>query len=815
MIGSQSGRRGGMRPAGIVVLVLLALSALPHPASAAGAAQPAPPPAAPPSSAPAAPPVLQPPSVAAKRQAAAPAAQLAADQAALNQLSTQVATVSNDSRLAAMSAQAAAIEAHAQRLAAAPAAEVAGLDAKLAKILPRGRRAPSAAERKKAAPLVAQRAAVEAEFAAAQRVAEAARSTFGQIAERRRQSFSARVLTRSASPLAPTFWTSLASDIDDDAGRLRAVASEALATALAAPEPRGAIALLAALAAAVAIAFPIRAWLTGLGHKRLAGGRTGVARMARSLWAAVVLVLAPMLAVLVVRLVAEWSGLLSPAASSLAGAAVTATAWAAGISGLGRVLAASPQADLRVLEVTDEDARRLRTPLLIVALITGAGFVLRRLNYVIGASLSATIAVNCFISVAYAAAAGLLLVSFGRGRSIAAEPATQAEGRRASIWTLISLALSAAILVTLVAVLAGYTTLAALTSSQIFWLSIIAATAYLVMRFADELTTALFGPKGWAARTLFLLFRFRSSTIAQVGALVGAAVQILVLIGALSLALTPFGPGGALLVGRLAELGAPIRIGSATISPGAVAAGIATFIVGMGAARVVQGWVVRRYLPVTDWDAGVRNSVTTGVGYLGVAVALACALAASGLGMGQIALIASALSVGIGFGLQTIVQNFVSGVILLVERPVKVGDWVSVDGVEGDIRRIRVRATEIVTQDRTTVIVPNSDLVTKQVANKMLSERCARVDVRLSVSAPADVPRAQALILGVIGRCNASAGAREPEIYVDSLTGAGAVNLSCYFYVEQPQLAYKARSDCYLEILRVLQDNKIAFAGPA
>jgi small-conductance mechanosensitive channel len=291
-------------------------------------------------------------------------------------------------------------------------------------------------------------------------------------------------------------------------------------------------------------------------------------------------------------------------------------------------------------------------------------------------------------------------------------------------------------------------------------------------------------------------------------------LQVLVLVGAVTLALTPFGQGGELLVAHLADLGRPIRIGSATISPGAIVAGIVTFMIGMGLARMVQGWVVRRYLPVTDWDAGVRNSVTTGVGYLGVAVALACALAASGLGFNQIALIASALSVGIGFGLQTIVQNFVSGVILLVERPVKVGDWVSIDGVEGGIRRIRVRATEIQTQDRTTVIVPNSDLVTKQVANKTLGERCARVDLRLSVSAAADVGRARELILGVVG-CKRPAAAPKPEIFVDSLAASGAVNLTCYFYVEEPGAAYKARSESYLEILRVLQENKIAFAGPA
>ena len=128
------------------------------------------------------------------------------------------------------------------------------------------------------------------------------------------------------------------------------------------------------------------------------------------------------------------------------------------------------------------------------------------------------------------------------------------------------------------------------------------------------------------------------------------------------------------------------------------------FVVGMGDARgAVQRWTVRRYLPVTDWDSGVRNSVTTGVGYLGVSIAVLGALAASGLGFNQIALIASALSVGIGFGLQQVVQNFVSGVILLVEAA---GEgrrtgWLSAAS-RATSGAFAVRATEIETADRTT-----------------------------------------------------------------------------------------------------------------
>lgn len=745
---------------------------------------------------------------------AAPAVDLAADEAATAQLANRAGLVSNDARLETLAESAAHLEAEARAAAAVSAAEIRQINTELGKIAPSGRRKPTASQQARQAPLIAQRAALQGQLAEAERVAAEAQGAYNLIAERRREGFSARVLTRSPSPLSPTFWSSLASEADADLGRLQSMASDAVQTVAAAPEPRAAVALAFALAIAAALLFPVRRVLAGLGRRKAGRERhAGLARTGAALWIAVVDIAAPTLAVVLVRLVAEWAGLLSPQADALAGAAVTATAWAAGVLALGNVLAAESDADRRLLELSDDEAARVRAPLIIVAIVTAAGFLLTRLIYVIGASVAATIAANCVLSLAYAGAAALFLASFGRARAPAPDAAA-ADARRDSVWTLISLALTAAIVVTLGAIVAGFTTLAALTSGQIFWLGLVGAASYLIMRFADDLTASIFRPRGWAARTLYALFHFRRSTIAQIGALVSAGLQVLVLAGAVTLALTPFGQGGELLLTHLTELGRPIRIGSATISPGAVAAGIVTFMIGMALVRAVQRWIERRYLPVTDWDAGVRNSVTTGVGYLGVAIAVACALAASGLGFTQIALIASALSVGIGFGLQTIVQNFVSGVILLVERPVKVGDWVSIGGVEGDIRRIRVRATDIETADHTMVIVPNSDLVTKQVANKTLGERFARVDLRLSVSAAADVERARELVLGVVG-CRRPAAAPNPEIFVDSLAANGAVNLTCHFYVEEPRQVLAARSDSYLEILRVLQEHKIAFAGPA
>jgi potassium efflux system protein len=780
-----------------------AASAAPANAVAAAPAAPSAPPSAP----------VPPPSAPAPNGAAS----LADDQATLAQLANHAATTSNDARLAAMGAQAAQIEADARAALAGPTAQLASLDAQLAKIVPRGRRQPSLAEKAKEAPLLAQRKAVASQAAQAEALAVSARDTFSLIAERRREGFSARVLTRSDSPLSPDFWSALVGAAGSDGERLEVMTDEAIDTAADAAEPRAAIGLALGLLVAATLLVPLRIWLRRLGRRKTGKAHPGFGKTGAALWLAVVDTGAPVLAVAALRIGAEWGGLLSKEASALAGAAVAAVAWAGGILALGRVLATEADASRRLLPLDDSDARRLRAPLVIVALVTGAGFMLTRLNYVVGASVAATIAANCVISLAYAAGAALILVSFGRGQAPAAETAAAAaaERTRAPAWTLISLILTGAILITLGAVFAGYTTLAALTSGQIFWLSLIAAAAYLVMRFVDDLAASTFSPQGWASRSLSVLFRFRRSTIAQAGALVSAALQLIVIVGALSLALTPFGRGGDLLFANLNQLGGPIRFGSVTISPVAIVAGLATFVIGMGLARAVQGWIVRRYLPVTDWDAGVRNSVTTGVGYLGVGVALLCALGATGLGFSQIALVASALSVGIGFGLQNVVQNFVSGVILLVERPVKVGDWVSIDGVEGGIRRIRVRATEIEMSDRSTVIVPNSDLITKPVRNKTLGDGYASVTLRISVSKVGDAAKARELLLELARGKSAHADGLAPWVSIDSLAVSGGANLTCGFYIEDPRAAGKARSDTYFEIIDVLGRAEIAFGAPS
>ena len=125
--------------------------------------------------------------------------------------------------------------------------------------------------------------------------------------------------------------------------------------------------------------------------------------------------------------------------------------------------------------------------------------------------------------------------------------------------------------------------------------------------------------------------------------------------------------------------------------------------------------------------------------YVGIIIAVIWALSAMGLQLSKLALLVSALSVGIGFGLQVITQNFVSGLILLAERPVKIGDWVKLGDQEGDIRRISLRSTEIQVGDKSALIVPNSELVTKTVRNMTMGNNQGRIQIQFAVPPSTDV----------------------------------------------------------------------------
>src|SRR5262249_47622874 len=254
-------------------------------------------------------------------------------------------------------------------------------------------------------------------------------------------------------------------------------------------------------------------------------------------------------------------------------------------------------------------------------------------------------------------------------------------------------------------------------------------------------------------RALAANLGLRPQTVELAGTVISAVLRLAIFVigvlavGAIVVALGPRGLSAYEVFGRLRETFLGAGIAGITISLGAILAAAVLLLFGLPAPPAIQPWLARQFLPRTSLEPGLQHSISAIVGYVGVIAVGSLALAEAGIDLQKIALIAGALSVGIGFGLQSVVSNFVSGLILLAERPIRVGDSIVVKGEEGWVRRIRVRATEIETFERATVIIPNSELITGVVKNWTHANTMGRIILKVGVDYDSDPEQVRDLIL--------------------------------------------------------------------
>ena len=267
------------------------------------------------------------------------------------------------------------------------------------------------------------------------------------------------------------------------------------------------------------------------------------------------------------------------------------------------------------------------------------------------------------------------------------------------------------------------------------------------------------------------------------------------------------------LGGWLADAADGVHIGSFRFSITDLLFAAIVFAALLAATRWLQRILETRVFPQTRLDAGLRNSLKTTVGYAGLLIAVAAGISTVGIDLSNLAIIAGALSVGIGFGLQNVVNNFVSGLILLVERPVKVGDWIVIGEHQGYVQRINVRATEIQTFQRSSVIIPNSELLSSALVNWTHKDAVARIDVPVGVSYHSDVERVRETLFEVAESHPEVARRPEPVVLFTAF-GDSALDFELRCFVPQAGEVFRIATEIRFEIVRLFRERGIEIPFP-
>ncbi len=407
---------------------------------------------------------------------------------------------------------------------------------------------------------------------------------------------------------------------------------------------------------------------------------------------------------------------------------------------LGRLVLAPRLPAWRLIPVRTSAAWPLVMLVSATAFFTGLDYFLSDVYRVLGAPLALTVGESLVATVL----TGIILLLIGFVKPFADE-----SGQPRSWHPLLRFLLFAMGAVLIIAAMLGYIGLARFMAQQIVVTGAIMATMYLGFHSARAISEEGAFQQTSIGRRVQRWFALDETTMDQLALVAGITINVAVFAIGLPLVLLQWGFRTADLLAWVYRLANEIKIGSFSFSLAGIVTGIVVFVVGYFATRWFQGWLDGSVMARGRVDVGVRNSIRTAIGYAGVALAALIGVSAAGIDLSNLALVAGALSLGIGFGLQNIVSNFVSGLILLAERPFKVGDWIVAGAVQGTVRKISVRATEIETFQRQTIILPNSDLINAAVGNWTLRNKLGRVDIKVQVAYDSDAKRAHEIMTEV------------------------------------------------------------------
>lgn len=528
-------------------------------------------------------------------------------------------------------------------------------------------------------------------------------------------------------------------------------------------------------------------------------------RAAAAAWVAPAIALPAVAAIIVLYVGLDELGLLYWQVEKFAYAALFPLFVAIAISSLARALLQPTRPRWRLFDIGDGSARRVTLAVQGIAVVYAVDYLANRLASILSLPLSTSI-VSAFISSVLIA--GLLLFI---ARTNLTSP-SRAPGVAVSSWSPVwlKLLLVGLAIVLIATSLLGYVSLGRFITTQLLTTGAgILVVAVLYIAIHAIVPEPSERPTGMNAiiEQQFSLDDFGRTQLVRVQhgfltmALFAVAIPLLLLSWGLSVTDIRSWVRAALF---------GFEIGGTRISPARILVALAIFVGVLAVTRFLQRWLASGALAQGRMEAGLANSIYTGAGYVGFAVATLAAISYAGLDITSLAIVAGALSVGIGFGLQSIVNNFVSGLILLVERPIKVGDRVTVDGQEGFVRRISVRSTEIETFDRASLIVPNSEFITKTVTNWTHRNALGRAVVKVTVSNQCDPDKVIELLLNAAAECALVQKHPPPWAGLDNF-GPDGLDFTLIGVVSDVNKVGDARSDMRVRIFKAFREAGVEF----
>ncbi len=686
--------------------------------------------------------------------------------------------------------------------------------------------APKSGEPPESAEVAAERTrlnALSAELDGAIKSAELAdvkaRQLIGRVQDLRQAIFANQVLSRTKhSPLRPSLWQSVFDEMPNAGRELVAIAKGWWARASS---------RLYELAAIISLSLLIYFGLKIMRRRVFAARLTRpegspppkfFERAAVASWVGPARFLPRAAAVLFLYVGLESSELLYLQTDRIAGVLLWAILIAIIVFSLSWAVLQPNRREWRLFNLSDASAERLHLIIRMVAVVFGVDLVLRDLVKMLYLPFQVSVA-QAFVSTLVFA---ILLFALARTplepqRAAApeegAEPDTSAFPRAA--WLKALLVLLAVFIGG--AALSGYVALARFVSAQVLLTGTVAVVIMLmhlgIRAISGDSRVAGAEETGVGARMFGGRLKLDDAQRRQMDRVLYGVLNTLLAIVAVPILLFTWGFSGPEITALFKSAIFGFDVGGIHIAPTRILLAIALFVALLFATRLIQRWLKATLLQPSRIDSGLANSIHTGVGYAGYALAALAAISYGGLDITNLAIVAGALSVGIGFGLQSIVNNFVSGLILLVERPIKVGDWIAVGAYEGHVRRISVRSTEIETFDRSSVIVPNSELISGTVRNRTHRNALGRVEIAVGVSYASDPERVKELLEKVVQESPMVLKFPAPLISFDNF-GASSLDFTVRAYLSDVNKSVSTATDLRIRIFKALGEAGIEIPFP-